>query len=436
MQTTDRRPYISYYADDFTGATDALDALTSAGIYSVLVLNPAIDPLSLFPGVQAVGFAGMSRTMSPDQMDRSLPAAFVKMKELQPKIAHYKVCSTFDSSPSVGSIGRALEIGMKVFGCRNVPIIVGSPRLGRFVAFGNLFARAGSDPAIHRLDRHPVMKDHPVTPMAEADLRIHLAKQTDVEIDYLYAPMIDREQFPILAGEGKAILCDTISGEQLERIGEWLHRESGGQTLFCVGSSAVETAAAAFIPRSSTAVRTTRQRTAGEAIVVVSGSCSPVSARQVDTARAAGFKTFNLSPDLFVRDNPTASAVETALRETIEAIRRNISVVVYTANGKADEFGGDKRNESAVKARISGTLASLISAVVESGTVSRVCISGGDTSGFVTTALGIDALTVLKPISAGAPLCIGTTRSGLEIEIALKGGQMGQDDYFCRVRDV
>ena len=436
MNSTDQSPYLSYYADDFTGATDALDALHSAGIYSVLVLDPKIDPLSRFPGVQAVGYAGLSRTMSPNEMNRHLPVAFARMKTLRPKIAHYKICSTFDSSPSIGSIGRALEIGSKVFGDRSVPVVAGAPRLGRYVAFGNLFARAGSDPAIYRLDRHPVMKNHPVTPMGEADLRLHLADQTDVAVDHLYGPAIDRGEFPTLATERRAILCDTLSEAQLKGIGEWFHRESEGETLFCVGSSAVETAVAVHIPRTQVPARGAMRRKAGQPIVVASGSCSTVSARQIDAARASGFRTIHLPPECFANSELTAGAIEKAVMEAREAIRENTSVVIYTAHGKADELAGGDSCEAEVKSRISGALASTISILVGSGAVGRVCISGGDTSGFVTTSLGIDALTVLEPISPGAPLCVGSVRSGLDMEIALKGGQMGQDDYFRRVRDA
>jgi len=60
-------------------------------------------------------------------------------------IIHYKLCSTFDSSPVVGSIGRAIERGLAMFGSRFVPIVAGAPALGRHCVFGNLFARCGAE---------------------------------------------------------------------------------------------------------------------------------------------------------------------------------------------------------------------------------------------------------------------------------------------------
>src|SRR5690606_23889774 len=97
-------------------------------------------------------------------------------------IVHYKVCSTFDSSPAIGSIGRAGEVGLDVFDAAAVPIVAGAPSLGRYCVFGNLFARCGAAPEVHRLDRHPTMRRHPVTPMNEADLRLHLGRQTELPI--------------------------------------------------------------------------------------------------------------------------------------------------------------------------------------------------------------------------------------------------------------
>ena len=112
-------------------------------------------------------------------MDGRAPAAhFAWLKGLDARFCHYKVCSTFDSSPDVGNIGRAIEIGRRVFGQRVTPLVVGAPQLKRYTAFGHLFA--GYQGQTYRIDRHPVMSRHPVTPMDEADLRIHLSRQTDL----------------------------------------------------------------------------------------------------------------------------------------------------------------------------------------------------------------------------------------------------------------
>jgi uncharacterized protein YgbK (DUF1537 family) len=74
-----------------------------------------------------------------------------------------------------------MDIGAEVFKAPFIPLLVAAPVLGRYCLFGNLFARMGigSQGQIYRLDRHPSMSKHPVTPANESDLRLHLAKQTN-----------------------------------------------------------------------------------------------------------------------------------------------------------------------------------------------------------------------------------------------------------------
>ena len=168
---------LAYYGDDFTGSTDAMEAMTAAGVPTVLFLQaPAPQALQRFPQARCVGIAGASRGRSPQWMDDSLPQAFSALAALGAPLLHYKVCSTFDSSPTVGSIGRAIDLGVQHMPRRWSPTIVGAPRLKRYQVFGNLFAAV--DGVGHRLDRHPTMSRHPVTPMAEADLRLHLRAHT------------------------------------------------------------------------------------------------------------------------------------------------------------------------------------------------------------------------------------------------------------------
>ena len=101
--------------------------------------------------------------MSPAEMELELKPILEKLRNTGAKIVHYKTCSTFDSSPEIGSIGKATEIGRMVFGQTTVPMVIGAPHLGRYQIFGNLFARSGLDTEPFRLDRHPTMTHHPIT---------------------------------------------------------------------------------------------------------------------------------------------------------------------------------------------------------------------------------------------------------------------------------
>src|SRR5690606_27761955 len=120
--------------DDFTGATDAMNALTVNGLPTVLFLQVP-EPKWLeekFRGFRCCGVAGISRSLTPSEMDKELVPAFQKMRALNVPLIHYKVCSTFDSSPEIGSIGKVMDIAGEIFNTqRFIPLLVGAPELGR-----------------------------------------------------------------------------------------------------------------------------------------------------------------------------------------------------------------------------------------------------------------------------------------------------------------
>lgn len=191
--TTGRKPLIAFYGDDFTGSTDALECLASAGLRSVLFVDvPSPQILSCFPDLEAVGIAGASRSLTPDEMEGVIPPALEALRATGAPILHYKVCSTFNSSPTIGSFGRVMDIAQRVLGRTTIPIVVGAPKLARYSLFGTLFARHNVDGTVHRIDRHPTMSVHPTTPMREADMRRHIGAQTNQSIALLAAPALAR----------------------------------------------------------------------------------------------------------------------------------------------------------------------------------------------------------------------------------------------------
>jgi len=125
---------LTYYGDDFTGSTDVMEAFTAAGIPTVLFLEvPRVDDLTRFGHMRCIGLAGQSRGKSPEWMQRELPAVFERLHAMGAPVLQYKVCSTFDSSPRVGSIGQAVDLGVKTVGSTWSPMVVGAPRLWALV---------------------------------------------------------------------------------------------------------------------------------------------------------------------------------------------------------------------------------------------------------------------------------------------------------------
>ena len=417
---------LTYYGDDFSGSTDVMEALTLGGVPTVLFLEPATpQALERFPECMAVGVAGMSRSESPAWMDANLPSVFQALSRLGAPLCHYKICSTFDSSPTCGSIGRAVEIGSRVFGSSAVPMIVGAPVLRRYVLFANLFASV--DGLSFRIDRHPTMSKHPVTPARESDLRRVLMEQTSLPTGLVDILALQQrqglERFREEAANGAGIvLFDTFDEISLSEAGRAVWES---KSAFAVGSSGVEYALLAHWRQQGVLPPKPEVRDAGVAdrVLVVSGSCSPRTAEQIEWAMGNGFRGIRVDPGAI----DEASVRESALA----ALVAGESVVVYSARGPADilERPGLQEEVGLVLGRLSADL------VRRSG-VRRIVIAGGDTSGRAGRALGITALTMVRPFAPGSPLCrVWAPESGVDgIEILFKGGQVGSVQLFGEVR--
>ncbi|HEX7900314.1 MAG TPA: four-carbon acid sugar kinase family protein [Planctomycetota bacterium] len=385
---------LAWYGDDFTGSTDVLEALTLAGVRARLFLEAPDDP----GDVEAAGLAGTSRAMSPAEMDRELPRAFAALRA---PTLHYKTCSTFDSSPAIGSIGRAIEIGRRVTGARWVPLVVGAPALRRYTVFGQLFATL--EGVTHRIDRHPVASRHPVTPMDESDLRRHLARQTALRVELFDVLQLDAPEVRFDPA-ADVVLFDVLRDAHLETIGRLLEEH---KPRFVAGSSGIEYALTAKRPRV-----TLPPVDAADQILVLSGSCSAVTARQIEWALANGYEGLRMG-----------AGVE---RRAAELLKLGRSVVIYTALGPDDPAVGDARADgAALGERLGEACAALLRHV------RRVVVAGGDTSGRVGRRLGLRSLDMIAPVAPGSPLC----RADVDgLEIAMKGGQVGRPDYFEKVR--
>lgn len=437
---------LTFYGDDFTGSTDALEQLTSAGILAMLFIEPPTPvQLKRFPNLQAVGVAGMTRSMTPNEMERELRPALKKLKALGARHVHYKVCSTFDSSPTIGSIGRVIDVAAKIFRAPFVPLLVAAPALGRYTIFGDHFARygIGSDGEIHRLDRHPSISKHPITPMDEADLRLHLAKQTKKKIalfDIFKVALPEKELRTalkkILDDKPGVVLFDALYAEQLPRIGGLIDKFANAKRpLFSVGSSGIEMALGAHWAKQRLARTLAPPVPSAKQILVGSGSCSPVTQKQIAWALKNGFAEIALNASALASEE-SKREIRRATEAAAKFLRTGRSVMVHTTRR-----GSDKRIAAKLKgstAKIFGTaLGKVLRGALEQAKVKRLCIAGGDTSSYAARALGIEALEMIAPLTPGAPLCraFAPGSPADSLEVVFKGGQVGGENYFGIVKN-
>ncbi|SDV50352.1 four-carbon acid sugar kinase family protein [Chitinasiproducens palmae] len=425
------RPLHAFYGDDFTGATDTLATLAQHGWRTVLFLDaPSAEHLARAGELDAIGVAGTARALPPDAITREVDRVGQRLAEIGARTLHYKVCSTFDSAPATGSIGAAVAALRRHFPNPVVPIVGGQPNLRRFCVFGNLFAAAGTPPGIHRIDRHPTMSRHPVTPMHEADLRRHLAAQGLAPIaliDWLAQQQgkLQAQVEAALADGAQAVLFDVLDDTVLPHIGTLIDTLAERTPLLAVGASSVAQA----LVQARGALPATAQPDAPPPgairprstlpVFALAGSLSPLTEQQIAAARH--YEKIELSPAAMTRDR---AYLETSAAHIGRALDAGRSVLAYTERPGS---GGATVSESLAPA-----CADLLAQVLELAPVRRVVVAGGDTSSYAVKRLDVWGLSYVARVGAGVAMCrLHADRPHLDgLEIVLKGGQMGEPGFF------
>ncbi len=454
--------FLSFYGDDFTGSTDTMESLALNGIRTALFLNAPTDAevrdfqlkktWAENRDLQAFGVAGISRSLRTDQMEEELAPIFESLKAIKTDFFHYKVCSTFDSSPEIGSIGFATELAYKYFPSSYIPLIVGAPFLNRFSVFGNLYARV--DGITYRLDRHPTMSRHPVTPMQESDLRLHLGKQTNrkIELMDLFALEKSFEQRQKIFKElnlknGEILLFDTLSMDHLINVGEQIIRNAQKDSCqLIIGASSAEHALSLYLQKSRKLIKPDHPVSPGKSdqIIALSGSCAPTTGKQIDWALQKEFEGIRIDTVKLVNPELSEEEEQRVMVISLKALERGKSIIIYTAKGPDDPAIEETKKEMSklgLKDESTGMLlgaveGNILKRILTKAGKIRTVICGGDTSGHASKALGIYALEILMPIAPGSPLCIVHSRNELfdGLEIALKGGQNGAYNYIESIR--
>lgn len=418
---------VAYYGDDLTGSVDVLLQFAREGWSGRLFVGRPDDRLlrAASGEVDVVGIAGIARSLPTEELEAEVLPALTALRELSTAIVQYKACSTADSSPEIGSLGRVAEIAATVFGEAATPALFAQPDFGRYTVFGHHFAAEGG--RVYRLDRQPTMSTHPSTPMHESDLTVHLARQTSMTVasvsvtELVEVGALERR----LTDDRGLLVLDALNDDHVLRIGEamWA-RADDAAPLFALGSGGLSTALARSRPRAHRDVLEALPDEAGP-VLVVSGSRSPRTHEQVEHARASGWSILTLATG--------EDALATLIAEATRELQAGRDVVVSAEGAHLAEDAPEAPLEQIARAATR-----LVDSAVRSGATRRVIVCGGDTSGRVTTGLGISSLRIGANPLGNVVLCVaeapGDDVDGLQL--LLKGGQVGPVDLFSRIRDL
>ena len=406
-------------ADDFTGATDLAGMLVKGGMRTVQTIGvPDTAPAD----VDAVVVALKSRTIPALEAVAQSLAALKWLKAQGCKQFYFKYCSTFDSTAK-GNIGPVTDALMDALGTDFTIACPAFPENGRTIFRGYLFV--GDVPL-----NESGMKDHPLTPMTDANLVRVLQAQTRRKVGLIKYDTVDRgtstlrERIAALraAGVGMAIV-DAVSDGDLRVIGE----ACADLPLVTAGSGVALGLPANFrraglLMHESQAAKL--PRITGPA-AVVSGSCSQATNAQVtDWMRgrpALRIDVLKLAAGAPVVDDALAWARERIALEP---------VLIY-ATSTPEEV-------KAVQARLgverTGTLVEHALAEIAHGLVAagvrKLVVAGGETSGAVVNRLGVRALRIGPQIDPGVPWTLAEGAN--PIALALKSGNFGTVDFFSK----
>jgi len=373
------------------------------------------------PEADAVVVALKSRTVAPGTAVAQSLAALRWLHEAGCRRFYFKYCSTFDSTDA-GNIGPVADALMSAL---DTPFTVACPAFpenGRTIFRGHLFV---GDVLLSESG----MRDHPLTPMTDANLVRVLQRQTRRKVGLLryldVAAGAGRigARFDELQREGVEIaVVDATSNEDLLSIGT----ACAALPLVTAGSGVALGLAAAY--RALGALTTSGSAAAlpppTGSRAIVSGSCSPATLGQIAAAIAAGIPAYRVDPIQLAQGD---DVVEAVARWAAPLLPRG-AVLVYTSaepervRAVQDRLGRERAGELVERA-----LASIAGRLVALG-VGQLIVAGGETSGAVVSALGVEGLRIGPQIAPGVPWT--STLGGNALALALKSGNFGGPTFF------
>ncbi len=415
--------FLGCIADDLTGATDLSLMLSREGLRMIQTTGVPLDALDL-ENIDAVVVALKSRTIPVNQAVAQSLAAADWLLNHGAKRLFFKYCSTFDSTDQ-GNIGPVAEALLARAGDNFTIACPAFPANGRSIYMGNLFVN-GVPLA------ESSMRDHPLTPMRDSDLRRVLARQTRCEVGHVAYADVESGPNSIksafarekAAGE-RIVIVDALSDGHLRAIG----KAAVNLKLITGGSGVAIGLPAAYVEAGLIARLTPplqKLQTPNGRAIVLAGSCSAATRGQVQVAIAAGMPSFRIDPLAIAGGELT---VETVLQWLGEQHTTNIPMIYSSDDPENVGLVQKKLGRDAAGQSVENLLAGVAKALPNLG-FSRLLVAGGETSGAVVEALGIKALSIGPEIDPGVPWTLSL--SGPKMALALKSGNFGTPDFFLK----
>jgi len=407
-------------ADDFTGATDLANTLVKAGMRTVQLLGVPSPGLEV-PQADCIIVALKSRSNPPQEAVQLSLGALDWLRSRGTRQYYFKYCSTFDSTDK-GNIGPVADALLDALGADFTVFNPAFPTNKRTVYKGYLFV--GDE-----LLSESGMRHHPLTPMTDPSLVRVLQRQTRHKVGLVqYSDVVKgagavREAFQALRNGGtRHAVLDAITDEHLLTLGE-----ACADLQLVTGGSGMAMGLPANFVRAGL-LKAGQQYPLPNVIgatAVLAGSCSVATQGQVADMKR--------SHDAFGLDPVAIAGGRDQAQEALAWAERRVAdkpILIYSTAAPEQVSAVQKQlGREEAGAMIEQTLGRIAQGLVAKG-VRRLVVAGGETSGAVVGALGVQGLYIGPEIDPGVPWTFSIGQPTLAL--ALKSGNFGTPDFFTK----
>ncbi|HYK89690.1 MAG TPA: four-carbon acid sugar kinase family protein [Acidobacteriota bacterium] len=369
-------------ADDLTGALEAGAKFAGEGITSLVTTELSLSPPSMRSDVEVLVIDTDSRHLSPSDAGRRVRILSSLARRLGIRYLYKKTDSTLR-----GNIGRELECLSTAFDGLPILYAPAYPEMGRTVVDGHLLV--GGRPVTQT-----ELSEDALNPIRESHIPTLLASQSSLPVFSLPSLHCDN-------GIPSGIhVCDGRTDEDITACAR-LFLET--QTLrLAAGPAALAHGIARLAdwPRKILAPLPSVER-----CLIVSGSRSEVSVRQMECALNCGFRS----------SSPT---------NVTDELLASLSWIIL-------EPAGDVHGNPLQIARQVGTT---IRDVLQQATPDALLIFGGDTARAVVQALGSPGLHPLGEVLPGVPLSRIARPDTRHLYMMTKAGGFGSNGIIAELR--
>ncbi|MEP3247474.1 MAG: 3-oxo-tetronate kinase [Sneathiella sp.] len=408
-------------ADDLTGATDLAMILVREGMKTVQIVGVP-DENTPVPDADAIVVALKSRTNPASEAVEMSLASCDWLQKAGAKQIFFKYCSTFDST-SDGNIGPVCDALMDKLDCPVTIACPSFPENGRTVYRGYLFVNDG-------LLSESSLRNHPLTPMHDSNLRRVLAGQSKATVSNIFFEDVEKGSSAIATllrmknAERQIHIVDAMTDVHLKSIGT----ACVGLPLVTGGSAVAQGLPdnfrkAGLVPEGGISGSFHAPESPS---IVLSGSCSDTTLGQVAYAKQH-MPSFKVEALDILDGRPVK---DDAVSWAEKYLRMGQSVLFYSSADPASvALIQEEQGRLEIGSRIEKVLGDIGSHLMEIG-VRRFVVAGGETSGAVIKALNVKIMEIGPQIDPGVPWTISVGETPLAL--ALKSGNFGAEDFFIK----